>query len=153
MLVLIAVVGMIRDWRRPYKTPADAQLRDIVKSIARQAKAEDQIVVMDSPEEVAPQFVWYLGQLKDRVAWRGQIDWNRLNEPCFPTAAPRHLWCLYLARDLSRRDAVLTTLAPARRHLVLAGHEEWPLQFGQSYETLEHCEVFHWLCFPDTGRK
>src|SRR5205823_8672227 len=74
LLELIAVVGIARDWRRPYKTPADAQLRDIVKSIARQAKADDQIVVMDSPEEIAPQFVWYLGQLKGCVAWRGQID-------------------------------------------------------------------------------
>ena len=76
-MALIAVAGMARDCRRPYKTPADAQLRDIVMDIARQAKPEDQIVVMDSPEEVAPQFVWYLRQLKDPVAWHGHIDWDR----------------------------------------------------------------------------
>jgi hypothetical protein len=165
LLTLIAVAGMIRDWRRPYKTPADAQLRDIVMGVAREARADDQIVVMDAPEEVAPQFVWYLGLLKDRVAWNGQIDWHLLNGSCEDRgplvfnpqssilgprlpSAPRHLWCLYLTRDLSRRDAVTTALAPARRTLVLAGHEEWPLQFGQTYETLEHCEVFHWICLP-----
>jgi hypothetical protein len=70
------------------------------------------------------------------------------------TASPRHLWCLYLTRDLSRRDAIMTTLAPAQRPLVLAGHQECSLQFGQSYETLEHCEVFHWVCLPaDVGMK
>ena len=175
-LALIAVAGMARDWRRPYKTPADAQLRDIVMDIARQAKPEDQIVVMDSPEETVPQFVWYLRQLKDPVAWRGRIDWDRLKieEPrttvsaCAESGcaepltvvrgsappAVRHLWCLYLTRDLTRRDAIMAILAPARRPLVLAGHEESSLQFGQSYETLEHCEVFHWICLPaDAGMK
>jgi len=159
LLALIAVAGMVRDWRRPYKTPADAQLRDIVQRVAREARADDQIVVMDAAEEVAPQFVWYLGLLKDRVAWRGQIDWDLLagsssSSPArpLPAASPRHLWCLYLARDLSRRDAVMTTLAPARRPLVLAGHEEFPFQFGQSYETLEHCEVFHWISLPADSR-
>jgi hypothetical protein len=178
VFALFAVVGMARDWGKPYKTPADAQLRQIVKSIARQAKPDDQIVVMDSPEEVAPQFVWYLGLLEDRVAWNGKIDWDRLAgsyedrgwEPEEPRtivsgsaqqltlargsdrAGTRHLWCLYLTRDLSRRDRIMTTLAPAPRPLVLAGHEEWALQFGQSYETLEHGEVFHWMCLPAEGR-
>jgi hypothetical protein len=141
MLAIIGIAGMVRDWERPYKTSADAQLRDIVVGITGQAKPDDQIVVMDSPEEVASPFVWYLGQLKDRVAWRGQIDWGRFND-----SPPHNLWCLYLTRDLSRRDAVMSALPPAQHPLVLAGHEEFNLQFGQSYETLEHCEVFHWLC-------
>ncbi len=143
VLALIAFGGMARDWKRPYKTPADAQLRDIVQGIARHAKPEDQIVVMDAPDEVAAQFVWYLGLLCDRVAWKGQIDWDRLDG-----SPPRHLWCLYLTRDLSRRDAIMTTLAPAPHPLILAGHEECSLQFGQRYETLEHYEVFHWVCLP-----
>jgi hypothetical protein len=96
---------------------------------------------MDSPEEVASPFAWYLGQLKDRVAWGGEIDWERFND-----SPPHDLWCLYLTRDLSRRDAVMSALAPARHPLVLAGHQEFELQFGQSDETLEHCEVFHWVC-------
>jgi hypothetical protein len=186
VLALFAVVGMVRDWRKPYKTPADAQLRDIVRNIARQAKPNDQIVVMDSPEEVAAPFVWYLRRLEDRVAWNGKIDWDRfagspedrgskIEEPrtivsgsaqpltivrgsgsstpdSYSHAAIRHLWCLYLTRDLTRRDRIMTTLAPARRPLVLAGHEEWSLQLGQSYETLEHGEVFHWMCLPAEGR-
>jgi hypothetical protein len=140
-LGLIPVAGMVRDWRKPYKTLADDQLRDIVQGVSRQAKPGDQIVVMDSPDEVASQFVWYLGLLHDQVAWKGQIDWDRLD-----ASSPRHLWCLYLTRDLSRRDAIMTILGPAKCPLVLAGHEERFLQFGQSYETLEHCEVFHWMC-------
>jgi hypothetical protein len=96
---------------------------------------------------VAPQFVWYLGLLKDRVAWHGKIDWDQLSSSS-NAASAHHLWCLYLTRDLSRRDRIMTTLAPARGPLVLAGHEEQALQFGQSYETLEHCEVFHWICLP-----
>jgi len=141
VLGIIGAAGMVRDWKRPYKTPADAQLRDLVVGITRYAKPHDQIVVMDSPEEVASPFVWYLGRLKDRVAWRGEIDWERFND-----SPPHDLWCLYLTRDLSRRDAVMSALAPARHPLVLAGHQEFELQFGQSDETLEHCEVFHWVC-------
>ncbi|HEV2948893.1 MAG TPA: glycosyltransferase family 39 protein [Gemmataceae bacterium] len=146
MLAIIGIAGMARDWKRSYKTPADAQLRDLVVGITRQAKPNDQIVVMDAPEEVASQFVWYLGQLKDRVAWRGQTDWGRFND-----SPPHNLWCLFLTRDLSRRDAVMSALAPARHPLVLAGHEEFNLQFGQSYETLEHCEVFHWIGLPKSN--
>ena len=147
-LALIAAMGIGRDWRKPYKTPADATLRGIVDSIARQAKSSDQIVVMDAPEEVAAPFVWYLRQLKnpkDGVHWNGQIDWDRVNQVESP---PGDLWCLYLTRDFSRRDAIAKTLAPARQSLVLAGHEEYSLQFGQSIETLEHCEVFHWMSVP-----
>jgi hypothetical protein len=140
ILSIIAVWGMVRDWNRPYKSPADAQLRDIVMEVSRQAKQGDQIVVMDSPQEVASPFVWYLRQLKDRVAWRGQIDWDRLND-----SPPCDLWCLYLTRDLSRRDTMMASLVSARNPMVLAGHEEYSLQFGQTDDTLEHFEVFHWI--------
>lgn len=144
VLVIVAIGGMVRDWKRPYKTPADALLRDMLVGISRQAKSGEQIVVMDSPEEVASPFVWYLGQLNDRVAWRGQIDWDRISD-----SHSCGLWCLYLTHDLSRRDSMTAALASARQPLVLSGHEECSLQFGQSDETLEHCEVFHWVNLHD----
>src|SRR5262249_4723012 len=47
LLAAICVVGMARDWRKPYKTEGDQMVRQIMADVARQAEPHDQIVVLD----------------------------------------------------------------------------------------------------------
>jgi Dolichyl-phosphate-mannose-protein mannosyltransferase len=142
VLVLMGIGGITRDLLKPYKTEGDREVRRIVTAIAKQAGPDDQIVVMDGQEEVASNFRWYLRQLGERIVWNGRIDWDNLE-----TVTPQ-IWCLCLTRDASRAQALRERIAQAKRSWQLADHFERTLQLGQTDETTEHCEVFHWICLP-----
>jgi hypothetical protein len=140
LLVLTGIGGIARDLLKPYKTDGDREVRQIVSDIAKQAGPDDQIVVIDGQMEVASTFRWYLRQLGERVAWDGQIDWNRLE------VGTSELWCLCLTRDRSRAQILQARMTQANRPRQLTDHFERTLQLGQSDETIENCEVFHWIC-------
>ena len=140
LLLLTGVGGITRDWLKPYKTDGDRQVRQIISDITNQAGPDDQIVVMDGEMEVASTFRWYLRQAGDRVAWDGKIDWTRLE-----STTPQ-LWCLCLTRDVSRAQNLQARIKQSQRPVRLAEHFERALQLGQTDLTVEHCEVFHWVC-------
>jgi hypothetical protein len=137
VLAVFGVVGMARDWKRPYKTPGDQRVRQIVADVARRAGADDQIVVMDVDTYIGATFEWYLRRQSNRVRWDGQADWDRLSRQ-------GELWAFSFSRDGTGRAAFEAHLLHNDRRMLLVGHETCDLQLGQSDDTIAHCEVFHW---------
>jgi hypothetical protein len=137
LLAAIGVAGMVRDWKKPYKTDGDHMVRVIVNDVVHQAGARDQIVVLDPMNCAGPTFEWYLRQHDDRVQWHGEVDWNRLR-------SGGQLWGLSFSRDNSARAAIESRLSLYAQPMILLEHQAYDLQLGQSDETLEHCEVFRW---------
>jgi hypothetical protein len=137
ILAAVGIIGMVRDWKRPFKTEGDETVRQIVAEVAWKAGRDDQIVVMDVDTYIDATFEWYLRRQNDRVRWDGQADWERLS---------RHgeLWGFSFSRDGTGRAAFETHLLHNERRMLLVGHETYDLQLGQSDDTIAHCEVFHW---------
>jgi hypothetical protein len=133
----IGLVGMARDWSRPYKTDGDRMVRQIVNEIAQKAEPNDQIVVLDVAAYICPPFEWYLRRQGDRVQWNGEVDWERLRQG-------GEIWGLSFSRDGSARAAFEKRLIQSERPMLLVEHQTHDLQLGQGEETLEHCEVFRW---------
>jgi hypothetical protein len=144
VLALVAVLGMARDLRHPYKTEGDRRVREIVDQIGAQGSAADQVIVLDGPEAAGPTFEWYLRR-QGRVAWNGQVDWPRLH------TATRQLWCLGFSNDAAAADRMVKGLEHTGRRFVLADHAQYRLALGWEWcaETTEHCEVFHWVAASD----
>jgi hypothetical protein len=137
LLALVGIVGMVRDWKRPYKTDGDETVREIVAEVASRAGADDQIVVMDVNTYIGATFEWYLRRQGSRVQWNGHADWERLFQH-------GELWGFSFSRDGSGRAAFETRLLHNERPMLLLGHGTYDLQLGQSDDTIAHCEVFHW---------
>jgi len=138
LLALVAFAGMARDWRKPFKTDGDRQVRKIVLDLMANAGPDDQIVVLDASLRAGPTFEWHLRQHDDKVRWHGDVDWDRL-------AAHGQLWGLCFDRKGSGRDAVEARLVQSSRRMIAISREVYDLQLGQSDETMEHCEVIHWV--------
>jgi hypothetical protein len=137
LLAVVGVVGMARDWKKPYKTDGDRMVRKIVNQITQEAGPNDQIVVLDVSTYICPPFEWYLRRQGGRVQWNGEVDWQRLRED-------GELWCLSFSRDCSARATLETRLPRSERPMLLVEHQIHDLQLGQGDDTLEHCEVFRW---------
>jgi hypothetical protein len=141
VLGIIGAVGLGRDLFKPYKTEGDRQVREVLTNIVQQAAADDQIVVMSATDTISPTTEWYLRGFGQRVAWNGQVDWQRLQ------TKPARLWTLYFSHD----DARLAQLeaefdGQAGRPLTLVEHDEREMQLGWSWDqkTLLHCDFYEW---------
>jgi hypothetical protein len=137
ILAAIGLVGMARDWGRPYKTDGDRMVRQIVNEIAQKAGPNDQIVVLDVATYICPPFEWYLRRQGDRVHWNGEVDWEHLQNG-------GGLWGLSFSRDGSARTTFESQLSRNAWFALPIEHQQYDLQLGQGEETLEHCEVFYW---------
>jgi len=137
LLAVVGVVGIARDWKKPYKTDGDRLVRQIVSEVALKAGPDDQIVVLDVTTYLCPPFEWYLRRLGDRVQWNGDVDWDRLRDG-------GGLWGFSFSRDGSGRAAFESRLTSSARFAFPTEHQQYDLQLGQGDETLEHCEVFYW---------
>jgi hypothetical protein len=137
ILGLFGIVGMARDWTKPYKTEGDDTVRRIVAEVAREAGPEDQIVVMDVDTYIGATFEWYLRRQGDRVRWDCHMD-------CESLCHHGDLWGFSFSRDGSGRAAFEKRFREMDRPMLLVGHETYDLQLGQSDDTIAHCEVFHW---------
>jgi hypothetical protein len=138
LLALVGVVGMARDWRKPYKTENDRLVRQIVADVVRQAGPDDQIVVLDANRCAPATFEWYLRQHADRVVWEGAVDWDRLQ-------ARGRLWGLSFRDDDSARSMVARRLAYGARPMLLTVHQTYDLQLGPSEDPPDHCELCCWV--------
>ena len=50
----------------------------VANELRTQASGGDQIVVLESPDQVLPTLRWQLTRLGSRVHWAGQVDWGQL---------------------------------------------------------------------------
>jgi hypothetical protein len=137
LLAVTALIGMARDWKKPYKTDSDRQVRTIVNDVATQAGPNDQIVVLEPNWCVGPTFEWYLRRYGERVQWNSAIDLARLRQG-------GDLWSFSFSRDGVGRAAFETRLLHGERQMLRADHQVYDLQLGPREEPPEHCEVFCW---------
>jgi 4-amino-4-deoxy-L-arabinose transferase-like glycosyltransferase len=137
LLAVVGIAGMVRDVKKPYKTEGDRMVRLIVNDAVRRAAPDDQIVVLDQDSCVGATFEWYLRRHPERVQWNADVDWPRLGRR-------GDLWGFSFRRDGASRSALESQLLQCPRPMLLIDHQVYDLQLGQSDETLEHCEVFHW---------
>ncbi|MCI0380298.1 MAG: glycosyltransferase family 39 protein [Gemmataceae bacterium] len=82
------LAGIARDLVQPYKTPAELWNRDFVRNLMENIGPEDQVVVFHPRGQVRPGIEWYLQQYPGRVAWQGEVDWDRL------TSSGGKLWAV-----------------------------------------------------------
>jgi hypothetical protein len=144
LLAVAGAVGLARDVFKPYKTEGDLQVRQFLLNIVQQAGLDDQIVVMDPADWLAPSVEWYLRQQGQRVAWNGRIDWDKLH------ADKCHLWNLYFSPDASRPGQLSAELKKKEGDLMLVQHDERWMQMGWSWDdkTRRYCEYYHWQHTP-----
>jgi hypothetical protein len=76
-LVVIGVVGMVRDVIHPYRNLETLWTQQIMRAFATDARSGAPIVVLNKPEEVDGLFRWYIGLYGERVSWDGRIDWKK----------------------------------------------------------------------------
>jgi hypothetical protein len=74
VLVVIGIVGIARDFRKPYKTRDDERARQIVAAFVGDARPDEQLVVIDRPEHVPANLQWYLRLHDERLRWSGEVD-------------------------------------------------------------------------------
>lgn len=77
LLVLIGIVGMVRDVVHPYRIVEALWTRQVMQALDAQTRSGVPIVVLNKPEEMDALFRWYLEQYGDRVSWGGHIDWDK----------------------------------------------------------------------------
>src|SRR5262249_3501419 len=145
-LALAGVLCLRHDLVKPYKTEGDQQVRQVVLDIVHQAGPDDQIVVMDPADWLAPTVEWYLRQQGQRIAWNGRIDWAKLH------AKNCYLWNLYFSPDPARHDRLPRELNEhAGTKLVMVQHDEQVMQMGWNWDekTKRYCEYYQWQCTPD----
>jgi 4-amino-4-deoxy-L-arabinose transferase-like glycosyltransferase len=142
LLILFAAGGMAFDVWHPYKTDGDIRTRSLIDGIVAGSGADAQIVIQEPPGATGPTFEWYVRRHAERVAWNSRLDPERLD------TTTQEIWCLHFARFPPASDGLAGQLAHSSHHWQLAGHEVYRLQMGNSWESLEPYEVFHWVRRP-----
>jgi hypothetical protein len=130
------VVAIIHDLVKPYKTPADQEVRRLVSGVFAQAGPEDQVVVLRPPGDLWPTFEWYLRQQEQRVAFDGQIDSGRLTRG-------GDVWALCFGDDSTAPATLAKRLQDVPRRLTPIRDESHTLQLGQIDSTIVHCRLIH----------
>lgn len=141
VLVGVGIGGMSRDILKPYKTEADERLRHVVDQINLRNGVEDQIVILNrDPGPVPSAFEWYLRRGAARIAWGGEIDWERLK------GTTQHLWVLSFNQDLPALDQLEAQLARgADRPVLLADRATHWFPSTKGREDGHRAEIVHWI--------
>jgi hypothetical protein len=71
LLAVLGVVGIARDWRKPYKTDYDRAMRELAASFWTQVQPDERVVICNPPIEVIANFHWYLCRTHADVVWAG----------------------------------------------------------------------------------
>ena len=77
LFVVIGLAGMIRDVVHPYRNLETLWTKQVMQSLAAEARSGVPIAVLNRPEDVDALFRWYLELRGECVSWAGQIDWER----------------------------------------------------------------------------
>jgi hypothetical protein len=156
LLAVVGLGGALRDVIRPYRSQGDLWTRRVVQEVFAHAGPKDQVVVLNTPEQLKTSFQWLLDRPRSNVAWYGRVDWQRLDE------GGGQLWCLEFGEPLQRtgepvlaalRDHVLAVPAvPPEladglsrcRRLVLIDRVPYTLVPTDSKGPIERCTLYHW---------
>jgi len=101
-LMLIAVVGMARDFQKPYKSITDQQVREVVRELRQNTSP---LVVAQPMHAVPVNQQYYLRRAGP------QVRWNAANDPTWSTALPREFVLLNFDSNLDVKSS--TAGAPA----------------------------------------
>jgi hypothetical protein len=77
-LLLVAVAGMVRDVRKPYKTSDEEWARTVVRDFVASADSQKPVVIMVKHLSIKPTLLWYIYQHRDRLLFQSEVDWNEL---------------------------------------------------------------------------
>lgn len=78
LLVFSGTAGLMVDLAMPYRDQGAEWCRGMVRELNRQARPQDQIVLINPRLGMEPNLTYGLSLLGDRVAFDGHVDWKRL---------------------------------------------------------------------------
>jgi hypothetical protein len=87
LLSVVGLVGATCDVWRPYKTPYERYVRDLVADFRSHVRPDELIVLGNVPEYPPVVFQWYLGLDRPDVVWFGSLHSHQL--------AGRSVWMWY----------------------------------------------------------
>ena len=73
-LAVIPLVGIARDFSRPYKQIAPYQARGVLRYFFAQVQPNDTVVVLNAPMDLDAVSMWTLVPYGDRIHWNGEVD-------------------------------------------------------------------------------
>jgi hypothetical protein len=139
LLALVPIVGMARDFHRPYDDFAPHWARGVVRELFAQAAPGDPVVVLNDRSDIDPVFEWLLAQQRDRVQWQHDVDESALREA-------GQVWilrfrCAYLP-DPVEMPLTQPSLMRSYERRRVRGPMDQARRLGQA--TVRYCDVYRW---------
>lgn len=141
VLLIIGLIGLIRDIAKPYKTLPDQQARAFITQGLQSAAPAAQITVLQPRRKVPVNFQWYL-----RASHR-YIIWPDAEESTLRPSSPATLLLFNFdpALNLAARESQLSHLPPGGKILQ---QETVHLQIGPVQEGPAFAQRLLWSRFP-----
>ncbi len=144
LLGAIAIGGIARDLRRPYKNIGDVRVREVANWIF--SSPDSVVTVLNARDTVPSDFQWYLGRHGSSVSWSGRFDIDRLRRENV------RLWVVDFEpqRDARQRVAELLDHTGLEYELIknesitmLIGPRELPPTHVEIFELMPRAAVMH----------
>lgn len=143
LLVAVGVSCMLIDVIYPYRGDCDLWSRAIIRHIVSQCGPEDQIVVLNSEEEVDVVFRWELARFQQQgglLHWSANVDEEHLR------ATTGQLWVLKMAGSPRGFDVIPPQLERSQRTWLLTNQIPYTVLPRKKRDPALHCEVARWVC-------
>jgi hypothetical protein len=102
LLSLVAVIGIVRDLRKPMKTERDRLMRDWAQAVCEATRPGDMLLTCSSPHSVDVCLQWYLR--------RDDVPFRWFNEAEGIPATTGHLWLLHFSQGPAEPTLVVAQL-------------------------------------------
>jgi len=138
LFTLVGVIHIVSGAWRPYHDPEALWSRRLVAELFHQAGPNDQVIVLNEPDEVCPVMRYRLKLRGDRVSWGGRIDRERL-------ASGTRLWCLDdwpEGGDVPNLVRVAPHLDEIRKDWRVVRHFPFTMRAPPGDDVTYHCDVY-----------
>jgi hypothetical protein len=137
------VGGLVYDWRKPFKTFHDFEVRRLSHELGSQLRGDDTVLVCNDPVDVSAEMQWYLRTERFHLCW---LDRGAAPPPNLP------LWLLFFDVQPAAEGRVLS--------LLQRGYDGWsPTDCRRSFLPAENNVSKAWYCTrlrlvpPGAGRQ
>jgi hypothetical protein len=142
LLAAIAVGGMARDLIKPYRDLETRWMYEVMREVDARARSGAVVVVLNDAKEMDPLFRWHLGLYGERLAWDGQVDWDRA-AASGEVVCVRYRWHLLTSPD---------QMAPAPSRGPAEVPASWQARLDQSGRAWVLREAVSDTCVPPSWR-